>query len=57
MISNLDIIKSVEDNVINGNWETAITTMVENPVKLVMLNLPKDDLIILGDYIIARLKS
>ena len=53
------ILGSIDSNIINGNWTTAIELVVKHRgVKLVMLDqLTTEDKLILADYVIAELRS
>jgi len=53
-----ELIQSIENNVINGNWTTAINMVIEHPaVEIEMLLLDPDDQISLADYVIKALRS
>ncbi len=50
-------VQEVENNILNGNWTTAIAIMIKtNGLKIAMLDIPNEDKIILADYIIEELK-
>lgn len=52
------ILVSVEHNILNGNWTTAIETVLKySGLKMCMLELKCDDRITLADYVIEELRE